>query len=240
MLKKYLLLLLPIACCFADNKWQDFENNIYVGGAFSINSAAANQFGTVSPNSGAMDIGATALFNNKIYLNFEGNGNFLSGGSFVGNWYNGSLKAGYSLQTSALNFIPYLAVGYGNTGAFYSTTGSANYGVGLLSEVMLTEDWLIYADVNYQLQSPSDSINSDFNTHVLNNFTSYSISGSPEVLSANVGVKYITDGGYYFNPFFKYNNYQQSFNQSGGSINYGTLNPYVNQYQLGINIGLVI
>ena len=75
---------------------------------------------------------------------------------------------------------------------------------------------------------------------MLNNFTSYSISGSPAVLSANAGVKYLTDRGYYFNPFFKYNNYQQSFTQSGGSINYGTLNPYVNQYQFGINVGLII
>jgi hypothetical protein len=105
---------------------------------------------------------------------------------------------------------------------------------------MITADWLLYADINYQLQNFNGSINTDFNQNVLNNYASYSIIGTPYTYGINIGAKYITKNGFYFNPFFSYQSYQQTFNVTGGSINFGTLTPSVDQYQFGIKFGLVI
>ena len=238
---KKLILVLPIASAVAtDQSWQDFENNVYMGGFYSNNSASITQFGASSNNSGAVYLGTSALFDNKTYLNLEGNSNFHSNENFVGNWYNIGIKAGYSLEDELFNFIPYAILGAGNEGAYYSSATNINYGVGLLSELMITPDWLLYADINYQLQNYSNSINSDFNKNVLNNYTTYSMIGTPVTYAVDIGVKYITRGGYYFNPFFKYQNFQQTYGVTGGTINYGNLIPSVNEYQFGLSFGLLI
>lgn len=235
------LVALLLTSSFADDmQWQDFENNVYIGGAYSINNASVTQFGTSSTNSGVLNLGATALFDNKLYVKLAGTANFNSGGNFVGGWYNTDLKFGYALYTAQFNFIPYVLYGYGNGGAYYSTAQNFNYGLGLLTELMVSSQLLIYADLNYQWQNFSGQINADFNKNVLNNYTSYNLNGIPTTYGIDFGIKFITDGGYYINPFFKYQNYQQSFSQSGSIINYGTLNPAVSQYQVGINFGLTI
>jgi len=240
-MRKYVICLFPVGLACANIvKWQDFENNIYMGGAYGINSASISQFGATSNNSGIADIGATALFNNRVYLKLDGNANFNASGNFIGNWYSSDLKMGYSLQSEEFNVVPYAILGYGNDGAYYSNTQNIKYGIGILGEYMITPDWLIYADVNYQYQSFSGNINDDFNKNVLNNTAIYSLNGTPNTYGIDVGLKYITKGGLYFNPFFKYQEYQQNFNLTNGAINYGKLTPTVTQYQFGLNFGLII
>lgn len=234
--------MIPLICHANNNNanWQNFENNVYIGAGFSANKASINQFGTVSTNSPFGDLGMTILLNNKIYANVELNGTFANGGSYVSNWMSGAIKFGYSLQAGSFNFIPYVIGGYGNQGAYYSSANNASYGGGLLSEYMITPSWLLYVDANYQWQSFGSGINNDFNKNVLNNYATYQLSGNPGNLGIGAGIKYITPKGFYFNPFFKYENYSQSFTQNGGVINYGTLSPATNQFQVGVNIGLGI
>ena len=240
--KKYSFLLFPFTFSFANNaNWQDFDNNLYVGGGFALNSSSVNQFGVASNNFGVAQIGTTALFGNGIYFNIEGVAKFTSGGSFIGNWYNGVLKFGYSIQPDDnLNFTPYLSLGYGDSGAFYSTASNLSYGVGLLSELMFNSNLSLYLDLGYQLQDYKTAINNDFSTNVLGGFAAYSLSGNPSIIDASLGLKYITQGGYYINPFFKFENYQQSFIQSSSGLSYGGLNSIVNQYQFGVNVGASI
>jgi hypothetical protein len=238
-MKKYLVLL--IACqAFANNyAWQDIENNLYVGILYSNNNPSVQQFGNPTDNSVAVNLGASTLFNNRIYLNLELNGNFLGGSSYVGNWYDGIFKFGYSLQNDEFNFTPYIDLGIGNQGAYYSTSFNYNYGIGLLSEFMITTDWLLYVDLNYQLQSFTGNINNDF-SNSLGSLASYSLTGNSYNAGIGVGVKYITSNGFYFNPFFKWQNYGQEFNPNNNTPNFGTLNPITNQYQVGLNFGLLI
>ncbi|MFN8770766.1 MAG: hypothetical protein ACK5Z5_01095 [Neisseriaceae bacterium] len=238
---KIAVFILPLTLSFAeDSQWQDFENNLYIGGAYSINNATIKQFGSSSSNSGLLNLGATALFDNNLYLNLEGSGNFNSSSNFVGDWYSATLKVGYAIDIQQFNFITYVMGGYGNTGAYFSTAVNPSYGIGLLSEFMISSSWLIYADFNYIWQSYGSELAADFNKNVLNNYVSYQLDGVPSNYGINIGVKYVTDKGYYISPFFKYQNYQQSFGYFSGNINYGTLTPAINQYQFGINFGLVM
>lgn len=241
MLKK-LIILVHVTSLFAVNaQWQDFENNLYAGGAYSINNSSVAQFGSSSGNSGLINIGTTALLDNHVYFNLNGEANFNANADFISNWYNTTLKLGYSLQPDEiLNFIPYALIGYGNQGAYFSSVPSFNYGIGLISELMITTNWLLYTDINYQWQNFTKSINDDFNNNVVDNFANYILTGTPTSYGIDFGAKYITNNGFYVNPFIKYQYYQQVFSQTGGNIDYGTLTPTVNQYQFGINFGLII
>jgi hypothetical protein len=237
-LKKYAFLLFPVVCYANNASWQSFENNMYIGGGYSNNMASINQFGTLSNSSPYIDLGLTALLSNNIYFNVEFDGNFLNKGSYVSNWFYGSIRLGCGIQAGMFNFIPYIIGGYGNQGAYYSSANNWVYGLGITPELMINKNWLLYVDGNYQWQSFSGSINNDFNTNVLNNYANYQLSGNPGIINVALGAKYVTSNGFYVNPYFRYENYSQSFNQVSGSINYGTLNPNTNQYQVGVNIGL--
>ena len=241
-MQKYLLCLLPIGFIHAGLlQWQDFENNVYVGSAISVNDVTVSKFGTTSNASGLINLGATNLFDNHIYLKLDAGFDFNNGGSFVSNWSNADFKVGYSIQSDEINLIPYGVMGIGNDGAYYSNVTNYKYGLGLLTEYMITPDWLLYADINYQLQNFSGDINNNFNQNVLNNTATYHMdNNNPSTYGIDIGIKYITKNGLYFNPYFKYQDYQQSFSLTGGLINYGTLTPTTNQYQIGINVGLSI
>ncbi|MFN8771113.1 MAG: hypothetical protein ACK5WP_09655 [Neisseriaceae bacterium] len=241
MIKKYLILLLPVLSGYTlDYSWTDFDNNVYIGGAYSNNNASVNQFGAISTSSGALNLGLSMLFPAQVYFNIEGDTNFTSGGSFVANWYNVGAKLGYAFPVNAFNFIPYLSLGIGNEGAYYTSSANINYGIGLLSELAIDKSWQVYADINYQLQSLSGQAPSDFNNNVINNYASYSLSGSPYTYGITLGAKYITSKGFFISPYVKYQNYNQSFTSNGGSINFGTINPQSSLYQAGIKIGLVL
>lgn len=233
--------MLPLVC-FADNsKWQEFENNLYIGTGYSSNNAQINQFGTQDSSSAFGKLGMNVLLNNQVYTSLELTDNLVKGGSYVNDWLNGVIKFGYSIQTNNTNFIPYLVGGYGNQGAYYSTASNYSYGAGVLSEYMINANWLLYVDANYQVQNFANSVNEDFNNNVVNNRTNYQLSGASGDVMISLGIKHITAGGWYFNPFFKYENFSQTFVQNvGQGINYGTLTPTTNQFQVGINVGVEI
>lgn len=238
---KYLFTFLIPSLLFATNQsWQDFENNAYIGGAYSYNNTNTGGFGNVSSSSPMVDIGATILMQSNIWANIEGEGNFLSGGAYVSNWYNLTGKVGYSINSNKWNFIPYGVIGVGNGGVYFSSSNSINYGAGLLSEISINANWLLFADINYQFQSFSGQINTDFNKNVINNQSTYSINGTPSTYQMEFGAKYITNNGLYISPFVKYQNYNQTFTQSSGNINYGSVNPNTNQIIVGVNFGVVL
>ena len=244
MMKRISTMLLICSCTMAyagDIKWQDFENNAYLGLAYSTNKQSVQTIGDSSSGSIAPDFGATALFDNHVWANFQMNANFLNNNKFVGNWLYGATKIGYSLQqTRDFNFIPYAILGYGNNGAYYTNTNTLSYGVGMLSEYGITSNYLAYIDVNYQWQNFGSGISQDFSTTALGGLSQYNLTGTPYTYGIELGGKWITQSGLYINPFIKYNGYQQQFSAGTGVVSYGTLTPEVSQFQLGINVGLTI
>ena len=94
--------------------------------------------------------------------------------------------------------------------------------------------------MNYQWQNYGSGINQDFSSNVLTNVAKYNLTGTPYTYGVELGGKYITNGGYYINPFVKYNDYQQQFSSGIGNASYGTLTPETSQFQIGLNFGLLI
>ena len=221
--------------------WQDFENNIYVGAGYLNNTGSGNGFGERDNGGANLMIGATSLFNNHVWLNIEGNTAFNSGN--IKSNYDTSAKIGYSIQTSHLqnnfNFIPYAKLGIGSGGAYYSTTTNINYGIGLLSELMLNRDWLVYLDINSSLQNYDNSLATDFNNNVINGLAIYDKVDSSYSYGLDLGAKYITNSGFYINPFFKYQIYEQSL-KARSNIDFGTVDPTTKVMQLGVAFGILI
>lgn len=230
--------MMPIMV-FANNEpWQDFENNAYIGGAYSYNNANINQFGAISGSSPLFDLGGTMLLSSNLWANVNFDANFVAGGSYVSNWYNLSGKLGYSFTDTTYNFTPYAMIGLGNNGAYFSNANAINYGLGLLSEAMLDENWVLFADFNYQLQNFNSQINGDFNKNVLANYSTYTINNSPSIYGISLGAKYLSNNGFFISPFIKYQDYNQSFSVINNDINYGTVSPTTSQVILGINFGV--
>jgi hypothetical protein len=241
-MKKWLIILFPISYAFASvENWQDFNNNFYLGGGYSINTSTVNSLGSNTTNSSSLALGTTALFDNNIYANLEANANFLAGSAnFIDNWYAINAKIGYALNNQYVNFIPYLLLSSGNNGAYYSNSLNYGYGGGILTEAAINNQFGIFVDISYQLQNFTGAISDDFNHHVLNNYASYSITGTPSNYGITIGGKYITAEGYYISPFFNYQQYQQDFVNLNSGINYGNLSSTVSQYRFGINVGWVL
>ncbi len=218
---------------FNNKDWRKFDNNAYLGIGWSANNAMTSSVVNSTKSSLMTDIGATFLLSNKVYTRLEFDANFLNQEPYVSNWYMGNLKVGYSVEKSILNFVPYLNLGYGTQGAYYSTTSNFNYGVGMLFEFGVTPDMLLYVDPSMGWQLFGSSISNDFDKNVgINN---YQLNGTPFSYGIEIGARFIKKD-FYLNPFFKYQNYNQSF--SGGR--YGAQTSNSNQYQINVNFGWLI
>ncbi len=235
---RYLLLILP-NIIIANPLWLDFDNNVSFGALYSTNKATVSSLDSITNNSLGINADVSLLTPSNLYMNTNINANFLAGNGYFANWLNLSGKIGYAFNNDSINLIPYGVVGVGNNGAYYANSNEINYGLGMLSELLLNDRLSAYIDFNYQWQNFNEQINNNFNNNVLNNAAVYSITNAANSYNINIGFKYITDNYYYINPYVNYTNYTQEFSHSNIGANYGNLYPQTTEYQLGINIGII-
>lgn len=217
--------------------WQDYNNSLYSGFAVINNNLSVNNLGNSSSTASMVNLGLNTLLNNQLYFQIEASYYSNTNIDFNHNWYLMNTKTGYSYQFDKLNLIPYVDLGFGSNGTYFSSATNLNYGLGIIGQIILNQGFLAYVDFNYQQQFFDNQINTDLNNEV-NIASNYKIN-SNQNYNVNLGVKYVTENGFYFNPFINYQYYEQNFN-GNNSFGYEQINPSISQTLFGINFGIVL